>query len=109
MDGFGSNQRTHAVDQWVEIVNGKGYGVCGATHIYSTRPGLPDFQQSIPPPPGTITAARTNDPWRLLDAETKRKKRIVTYKAYAMEGKVKSTVKKGFRWIKNRCSQILHG
>ncbi|EOA25943.1 hypothetical protein CARUB_v10019325mg [Capsella rubella] len=112
MDGFGSNQRTLAVDRWMEIVNGKGYGVGGSTQVYSARPGTPDFQLSIPPPPGATTASTHTTaaaPWRLIDAETKRKKRIATYKAYAMEGKVKATVKKGFRWIKNRYSLIIHG
>ncbi|XP_010512660.1 PREDICTED: uncharacterized protein LOC104788595 [Camelina sativa] len=117
MDGFGSNHKTVAVDRWVEIVNGKGYGADGTTttttQTYSTRPVSPDFHQSsIPPPPGagasTVTHA-TAAPWKLFDAETKRKKRIATYKAYAMEGKVKATVKKGFRWIKNRYSQFIHG
>ncbi|CAE6080775.1 unnamed protein product [Arabidopsis arenosa] len=104
MDGFGSHPRTIAVDRWMEIVNGKGYGVGGA------RPDSPKFQPSIPPPPGSGSTARTTTtPWRLLDAETKRKKRIATYKTYALEGKVKTTVKKGFRWIKNRYSQIIHG
>ncbi|XP_010468934.1 PREDICTED: uncharacterized protein LOC104749060 [Camelina sativa] len=109
MDGFGSNQKTLAVDRWMQIVNGKGYGVgeSTTTQTYSTRPVSPDFHQSIPPPPGASTT--TAAPWKLFDAETKRKKRIATYKAYAMEGKVKATVKKGFRWIKNRYSQIIHG
>ncbi|CAA7030512.1 unnamed protein product [Microthlaspi erraticum] len=106
MDGFGSNQRTLAVDQWIEIVNGKGYGARGATQTHSTRYGSSDFQPSIPPPPG---AATTNAQWRFMDSESKRKKRIATYKAYEIEGKVKSTVKKGFRWMKNTCSQIIHG
>ncbi|ESQ43814.1 hypothetical protein EUTSA_v10006328mg [Eutrema salsugineum] len=106
MDGFGSNQRTLAVDRWMEIVNGKGYGVGGATRSDSS--GL---QSSIPPPPGAVTTAHTAAPasWRFIDPETKRKTRIATYKAYVMERKVKSTVKKGFRWMKNRCSQIING
>lgn len=99
MDGFVTNQRTLAVDRWMDIVNGKGYGVNGSNQIQSTRPGSLDLTPSIPPPPGQ--SSTTVAPWRFIDPETKRKKRIATYKAYAMEGKVKSTVKKGFRWIKN--------
>ncbi|AEE80374.1 putative protein [Arabidopsis thaliana] len=110
MDGFGSHPRTLAVDQWMDIVNGKGYGVGGTTQVYSTRPDSPKFQPSIPPPPGSTSKTRTTaTPWRLIDAETKRKKRIATYKTYALEGKVKSTVKKGFHWIKDRYSHIIHG
>ncbi|CAN8280312.1 unnamed protein product [Cochlearia groenlandica] len=110
MHGYGSNQRTLAVDRWMEIVNGKGYSVSngGATR---TRSDSSDFQSSIPTPPGASTAENkiaSSAAWRFIDPETRRKKRIATYKAYAMEGKVKSTVKKGVRWIKTRCSQIIH-
>ncbi|WCJ43021.1 hypothetical protein M5689_023788 [Euphorbia peplus] len=38
--------------------------------------------------------------------ETKRKKRIAKYKFYSVEGKVKSSLKKGARWIKKTCSKI---
>ncbi|KAJ4823142.1 hypothetical protein Tsubulata_039132 [Turnera subulata] len=41
--------------------------------------------------------------------ETKRKKRVAKYKLYAVEGKVKSSFKKGCRWIKKTCSRIVHG
>ncbi|KAF3574488.1 hypothetical protein F2Q69_00062482 [Brassica cretica] len=86
----------------MEIVNGKGYGVSSTS----------DFKLSIPPPPGAVQTTRTSAhvpvPWSFITPETKRKKRIATYKAYAMEDKVKTTVKKGFHWIKNRCSQIIH-
>ena len=39
--------------------------------------------------------------WSLNDPELKRKKRVAGYKVYAVEGKVKGSVRKGFRWIKD--------
>ncbi|OVA02570.1 Helicase [Macleaya cordata] len=44
--------------------------------------------------------------WSFNDPEMKRRKRVVKYKAYAVEGKVKASFGKGFRWIRNKCSEI---
>lgn len=84
----GSGQRTCAVGRSTEIVSGK------SNQIYGTQ----DYPPTLPPPPS----------WGLSNAEMKRKKRITRYKAYTVEGKVKSSLKKGFRWIKNKCSHIVH-
>ncbi|KAM7279198.1 hypothetical protein ACFE04_006332 [Oxalis oulophora] len=43
------------------------------------------------------------------DPETKRKKRVAKYKLYAMEGKVKSSLKKSVKWMKKKYSRIVHG
>ncbi|KAJ6883360.1 hypothetical protein NC652_030553 [Populus alba x Populus x berolinensis] len=40
--------------------------------------------------------------------ETKRKKRVARYKLYAVEGKVKSSIKKGLCWVKRTCYRIIH-
>ncbi|WOG86849.1 hypothetical protein DCAR_0206068 [Daucus carota subsp. sativus] len=37
-----------------------------------------------------------------------RKRRIATYKMYAKQGKVKTTFNEGIRWIKRKCSNLLH-
>ncbi|XP_010546758.1 PREDICTED: uncharacterized protein LOC104818741 [Tarenaya hassleriana] len=42
------------------------------------------------------------------DPEAKRKRRVAKYKFYSAEGKVKTTLKRGYRWIKNQCSKIIH-
>jgi len=101
--GYGSGQRTYGVDRRKEIVSGK------SNQIYGTR----DYPPSLPPPQGKVAAGRSNASSSLRigglsDAEMKRKKRIARYKAYTVEGKVKSTLKNGFRWIKNKCCQIVH-
>ena len=44
-----------------------------------------------------------------LDPELQRKKRVATYKAYAMEGKMKGSLRKSFRWIKDAYSQVIYG
>ncbi|KAL0457465.1 UNVERIFIED_CONTAM: hypothetical protein Slati_1085700 [Sesamum latifolium] len=43
------------------------------------------------------------------DAEVRRKQRIMSYNAYAVEGKVKASIRSSFRWMKNKCSTIVHG
>ncbi|KAH1091246.1 hypothetical protein J1N35_018503 [Gossypium stocksii] len=39
------------------------------------------------------------------DAERKRQRRMVKYNSYAVESRLMS----GFRWMKNKCSEIVHG
>ncbi|KAJ8752476.1 hypothetical protein K2173_004764 [Erythroxylum novogranatense] len=46
---------------------------------------------------------------RWESAESKRKKRVAQYKLYAVEAKVKGTIKKGLRWFKKTCCRIVHG
>ncbi|KAJ9187837.1 hypothetical protein P3X46_003252 [Hevea brasiliensis] len=99
MDGYG--QRSYGGDRRFEIVSGK--SLAAANQIYST----PD------PPPVPARATRqsrtTSTPWSFSDPEMKRKKRIAKYKVYTVEGKFKASFKNGLRWIKNKCSEIIHG
>jgi hypothetical protein len=41
------------------------------------------------------------------DPEMKRRRRVAGYKAYAVEGKVKASLRRGLRWLKRKCSGIL--
>jgi hypothetical protein len=43
------------------------------------------------------------------DPEMKRRRRVASYKAYSVEGKVKSSLRRGFGWIKAKCSELIHG
>ncbi|KAM3289705.1 hypothetical protein P3S67_017994 [Capsicum chacoense] len=48
--------------------------------------------------------------WKILDdLELQRKTRVVGYKAYAMEGKMKGSFRKSFKWIKDTCNHVVHG
>ncbi|XP_021856623.1 uncharacterized protein [Spinacia oleracea] len=44
--------------------------------------------------------------WCFSDPEFKRKKRVASYRAYTVEGKVKGSFKKSFNWIKDK---LLYG
>ncbi|CAB1184624.1 unnamed protein product [Spirodela intermedia] len=47
--------------------------------------------------------------WSFSDPELQRKKRVASYKVYAVEGKMKGSLRKSFRWLKDRCSQVVYG
>ncbi|KAE8671274.1 hypothetical protein F3Y22_tig00111983pilonHSYRG00104 [Hibiscus syriacus] len=96
MESYGSGSRPYGADRRMEIVSGKNTSVVASNQI--------------PPVPARTSQASTNSkPWGFTDPEMKRKKRIAKYKVYTVEGKMKATLGKGFRWIKNKCSQIVRG
>nr|XP_004495923.1 uncharacterized protein LOC101510036 [Cicer arietinum] len=96
--GYGSDNGPYSGDRRLEIVSGKSYGYASRTESY-----------------GEVTrashggAGSVEKPWSFGGAQTKRRKRIARYKVYAVEGKVKATLRSGIRWIKHTCSRIVHG
>ncbi|CAK9138927.1 unnamed protein product [Ilex paraguariensis] len=86
----------------------------GQKPVKSMKPHNSNPVYRIPDPPrnGRLTSSTpslTLSTWRFGDAEMKRKKRISSYKAYAIEGKVKASLRSSFRWVKNKYSSIVHG
>ncbi|XP_073116626.1 uncharacterized protein [Elaeis guineensis] len=57
----------------------------------------------------TAGSSSSKSGWSLSDPELQRKKRVVGYKAYAVEGKMKGSLRKSFRWIKERYTQVVYG
>ncbi|KAF9617699.1 hypothetical protein IFM89_038199 [Coptis chinensis] len=47
--------------------------------------------------------------WSFNDPEIQRKKRVASYKVYAVEGKMKGSFRKSFRWLKDRYTQAVYG
>lgn len=47
--------------------------------------------------------------WSFNDPEFQRKKRVASYKVYSVEGKVKGSFKKSFRWFKYKYTQVVYG
>ncbi|TKY74892.1 ATP-dependent DNA helicase Q 1 [Spatholobus suberectus] len=47
--------------------------------------------------------------WSFADPELQRKKRVASYKMYSVEGKIKGSFRKSFRWLKNKYSQVVYG
>ncbi|OWM71144.1 hypothetical protein CDL15_Pgr011271 [Punica granatum] len=56
-----------------------------------------------------VPSAPPSSSWGFSDAEAKRRKRVVKYKAYAVEGRIKASIRSGFRWIKSKYSGFVHG
>jgi hypothetical protein len=42
-------------------------------------------------------------------AELRRKRRVVGYRVYGVEGKMKVSLKNGVRWLKGKCTQAVDG
>ncbi|EEF49942.1 conserved hypothetical protein [Ricinus communis] len=91
-----------------EIVNVNSGGVRGG-EIVRKKPNRLYTGRSAPSLdiPSRQHGAKHSSWWNA--PETKRKKRVAQYKFYAVEGKVKISIKKGFRWFKKTCSRIVHG
>ncbi|WOK95765.1 hypothetical protein Cni_G04472 [Canna indica] len=47
--------------------------------------------------------------WVFSDPEFQRKRRVASYKAYAVEGKVKGSLRRSFRWLKDKYSRVVYG
>ncbi|KAM0883473.1 hypothetical protein ACQ4PT_031617 [Festuca glaucescens] len=65
-----------------------------------------------PPPPLPVTKSGggggIGSAWCFSDPEVKRRRRVASYKAYSVEGKVKASFRRGFRWIKDKCTGFIH-
>ncbi|XP_031278996.1 uncharacterized protein LOC116137446 [Pistacia vera] len=57
----------------------------------------------------STSASSSSAPWSFADPEFQRKKRVASYKMYSVEGKVKGSLRKSFRWLKDRYTQVLYG
>ena len=92
--------------------------------IYTTAPPPlpPPPRLALPPPPGRREGGvgsggsgggggggGSANIWCFSDPEMKRRRRVASYKAYSVEGKVKSSLRRGLRWFKGKCSDIFHG
>ncbi|KAL8522568.1 hypothetical protein ACS0TY_012645 [Phlomoides rotata] len=55
-----------------------------------------------------IGSSSSSKSWS-FDPELQRKKRVAGYKAYGVEGKMKSSFRKSFRWVKDTCSNVING
>ncbi|RLN17411.1 uncharacterized protein C2845_PM02G42270 [Panicum miliaceum] len=56
---------------------------------------------------GAGSAGAVSSWWWSGDPEAKRRRRVAGYKAYAVEARVKASLREGFRWIKDRCTGLV--
>ncbi|KAI9162256.1 hypothetical protein LWI28_025478 [Acer negundo] len=57
----------------------------------------------------TFGKSTSTKSWSFNDPELQRKSRVASYKVYAVEGKMKGSLRKSFKWIKNTCTQMING
>ncbi|KDP27881.1 hypothetical protein JCGZ_18961 [Jatropha curcas] len=48
-------------------------------------------------------------PYTYTEAEIKRQRRVVKYKAYQVEGQLKTSLRNSFRWVKDKYCSIVYG
>ncbi|KAI3449421.1 hypothetical protein Pfo_006086 [Paulownia fortunei] len=110
MEGSGRPSfRSGGGERRLEILSGRGYYYYNGNQMYTTsRPRTPD-SPPVRPEATRPSEAAAAKPWGFSDPEMKRRKRIARYKVYTVEGRVKASIRNGLRWIKNKCSEIIHG
>ena len=57
----------------------------------------------------SLGSSSSSKSWGFNDPELQRKKRVASYKVYAVEGKMKGSLRKSFRWIKDTYTQVVYG
>ncbi|KAJ1442825.1 hypothetical protein SESBI_00706 [Sesbania bispinosa] len=57
----------------------------------------------------SISRSSISKSWSFADPELQRRKRVASYKMYSVEGKVKGSFRKSFRWLKDRYWQVVYG
>ncbi|XP_039129598.1 uncharacterized protein LOC120265715 [Dioscorea cayenensis subsp. rotundata] len=114
--GYRTSFRSYvATDPHLQIVSGKAFSA--ATHnsyshprLVTTAPSWPSDPTPPPPPKPrrhSSSSSSSSTAWCFSDPELKRRRRVASYKAYAVEGKVKASLLRAIRWFKGKCSAIV--
>lgn len=80
-----------------------------ASYATSAHPAETQNQNESKFKKGKSTNGAVSKSWSFNDPELQRKKRVASYKVYTVEGKVKGSFRKTFRWLKNTCTRAVHG
>ncbi|XP_017982026.1 PREDICTED: uncharacterized protein LOC108663167 [Theobroma cacao] len=57
----------------------------------------------------STSGSSSSKSWSFADPEFQRKKRVASYKMYSVEGKVKGSLRRSFRWLKDKYTQVVYG
>ena len=102
----------------MEVYYGGGAGKAAPTSMQDLRCYSANYAGSSAPnqivkevkiKKGKNNLGSTSKSWSFNDPELQRKKRVAGYKAYTVEGKMKGSFRKSFRWIKNTYTQVVYG
>jgi len=92
--GAGQLKRSGSVTNWTSA-NRRSVNLRGYTPSFAA---LDDTAAAVP------AARKVQD-----GAELQRRKRLVVYKTYDVEGKVRESVRRSFSWIKGKCTGMVYG
>lgn len=76
---------------------------------YATSSSVQQPPKELKKGKSTNNGSSISKSWSMNDPEFQRKRRVASYKAYSVEGKMKGSFRKSFRWIKDRYYQMVHG
>ncbi|XP_028774202.1 uncharacterized protein LOC114731234 [Neltuma alba] len=96
---------------------------CGVHGMQDLRCYSASYASSVPPPTtqnqigfndvkfkkGKSTNSSSSKSWSFSDPELQRKKRVASYKVYTVEGKLKGSFRKSFKWLKDRYTRVVYG
>ncbi|KAA0055810.1 hypothetical protein IC582_003095 [Cucumis melo] len=80
-----------------------------ASYASSANPSRTQMGNDLKLKKGKSTNGFSSKSWSFNDPEMQRKRRVASYKVYTVEGKVKGSLRKSFRWLKERCSRVVFG
>ncbi|KAK1365250.1 putative ABC family ABC transporter [Heracleum sosnowskyi] len=99
-----SNDRSSKLPEPLNLQNLRCYSASYATFSSYVQPKI---QQVTMNEDNKLKRAMSLNGWTFDDHELRRKKRVASYRVYSVEKKVKGSVKKSFKWLKNRFSQMI--
>lgn len=115
MEDFRSKSYGHGRMQ-IEPYNGTGmqdlrcYSASYASSVHPTQTQTANNNiNDVKFKKGKSTNGSTSKSWSFSDPELQRKKRVASYKVYAVEGKLKGSLRKSFKWLKDRCNRVVYG
>lgn len=85
------------------------YSVSSASSQQTQMPKDVKFKKGKENGGSSSSSSAYSKNWSFNDPELQRKKRVASYKVYAVEGKMKGSFRKSFRWIKDRYTNMLYG
>jgi Domain of unknown function (DUF3511) len=105
MEGFRSSSYT---DRTAEVQSYNSHDLrCYSASYAQTR--APSKDSKLKKAKSAIGSSSFKTGWNLSEPELQRKKRIMGYRVYDMEGKMKGSIRKSFKWIKDKCNRVVYG
>eukprot|EP00249_Psilotum_nudum_P031969 c47029_g1_i1 orf=311-619(-) len=99
-----------ALDDRVDNVTGNTFTSANISGFPSSQ--IMPYTQSYTEAPQKTTKQvkiKFSKSWNANEAEMKRKKRVASYKVYAVERRVKISVRKSIGWLKAKCIGLRYG